>query len=322
MGEDSEERHRLYGFGNRFVAEQFGAIDPVATSNAALDNIEVEVVSNPVGVLTDGTASWMSDLAELERRFLGRLSDRLREIDRQFTAGEAADAEFERLRETFLRLAYVAARAARRRAFFFDATLADGDATPYQSLQEFFDVLDYLANDNQQAVHAFERAVESTIPGGIIASERIPVPAQIDTLRVRLGDERGSIGARLDFHVENPMETLWLPKRARIVDRYPYRPAPRTERYVEYFPTFVVYQPFPNGSEHLFITLDLYELLYRLRNGFSEAFGGQRRVQQLQVFKAALKARPSQRLTLFDEERGNLQVRVTVAPDALRVRFQ
>lgn len=328
LGEEAEERHRLYGFGNRFVAEQLGAVDPVNTSNAALDQIDVEVVSNPVGVLTEGTASWMADLMDLERRFLDRLSERLREIDGQLTAGEVADAEFEGLREAFLRLAYVAARAARRRAFFFDATLADGDTTPYQSLQEFFDVLDYLANNNPQAVQAFERAVESTIPGGVVASERIPVPDPIETLQVRLGDARGSIGARLDFHVEEPTETLLLPKRARIDDRHDYRLAPRTERYVEYFPTFVVYRPFRDGAEHLLISLDVYELLYRLRNGFSEAFGGQRRVQQLQVFKAALKARPSRRLTLFDEERENVQVRVDVRGDgaaaqgSLRVRFQ
>lgn len=157
---------------------------------------------------------------------------------------------------------------------------------------------------------SFTRAAESTVPGGIIASERIPVPDDIDHLEVRLGQERGSLGARLGFPIDDPASTLVGPKKARVGGLA--QSSRQSEKYVESFPTYMAYRPFQNGSERLIITLEMYELLHRLQSGLSESFGRQERVQQLHVFKAALKSRHAPRMVIFDEERKNLEVRVRV----------
>jgi hypothetical protein len=317
LAEQEEADHRLYGFGNAFVVEQLGALDPVRhASNAALDAIEIEVASDPASVLLGGQPAWMADAAGVEQRLFERLARRLEDIDVRLTEGDVPDDEFEGLRERFSRLAYVASRFARRRAFFFDEGLTDGDVTPYESLPEFVGALAYLkGSDDRTAVDAFERATERTILGGVIASERIPTAASAtQSLQVRLGEARGAVGARLEFHIDDVGQTLLLPENARLDARYDYRLPALTERFLEYFPTFLVYRPFRDRAEHLVVTLDLYELLFRLYRGFTESFGGQQRTQQLRVFKAAVKARPTAKLSIFDEERAALTVQGTLRP--------
>jgi hypothetical protein len=313
--EDLGER-RLYGFANHFLLDRLGVdVDPARVSNEALDLIELSIVSNPVGILKDGVANWLTDLSDLEHRFFEQVILSLQEIDDSLVAGDASDDEYERLRESFLRLSYTLARFAKRRAFFFDRELADKNVTSYESLEEFLGVMSYLADpQHSDAERAFDQAVESTIPGGIIASERITVPDSIDYLLLRWGDSRSSVGARLGIHIDDLRHTLLAPhdKHSRIDERHNYRPL-RNE-FVEYFPTFAVYRPSleEKSREHLVINLDLYELLYRLRRGFSEEFGSRKRVQQLRIFKSALKSRPLAQLALFDEENDGIKVQVVV----------
>lgn len=274
LGEDPEGDNRLYGQANAFVTEQLNAADPVDASNEALDAVEVQVVANPVGTIA-ARPGWMSALSGLEDLYFERLSRRFGDIDEVVLSGQDS---FEDLRETSLRLSYVVSRAAKRRAFFFDPALADGDVTPYRSLPEFFGVLSYLADRverrlaSDDAEAAFDRAVDTTIPGGIIASERLPVPpSPIGRIDVRLGEGRGSIGASMSFPITDATDTLFPPngpsQKTDINEHHKYHPSHGTLRYVEYFPTFLIYRPFPDHPQHLILTLDLYELLYRLSGG-------------------------------------------------------
>lgn len=309
---EDQSGSRLFGYANSFVVRELGRVDPARVSSEHLDRIELDVVSNPIGVLTQETTPWMSDLVPLEREFfIKRVSARLSELDRDLTAGEVSVADYQRMRESFLRLAYVVSRAAKRRAFFFDQGVAANEATPYESLAEFLDVLSHFSESPSWASsRSFIEATESTIPGGIIASERIPVPDDIAYLEVRVGQERSSLGARLEFQLEDPSETVVGPKKTRMGTLF--QPSRLADKYVEGFPTYVGYRPFEDSPEALVVTLEMYELLHRLRNGFSESFGGQERVQQLRVFKAALKARRTSRTIIFDEEQKGLEVRVRV----------
>ncbi len=331
LGEADEYQHRLYGFANAFIVEELNVADPVTASNARLDAIELDVVTNASGLL-ESPPTWMYDVCPLEREFFSILSQRLQRIDEKILAGTVEGSDYEKARESSLALAYVASRAAKRRAFFFDPSLPDQDATPYASLAQFFGVLTYVTGQSDPtAEDHFDEAVESTIPGGVIASERLPVPASpIDKLVVRLSDERGSVGASIEFPVADLSAALFSPtqEEANIDKDHNYQHTVARRRYVEYFPTFLVYRPFKGETQHLIVTLDLYELLFRLRRGYSEAFGHQHRVQQLRIFKAALRARGASRLNLFDAEQNALHVVAQVqlgdasGKRSARVRFQ
>lgn len=118
LGEE-EGKNRLYGNANRFISDELGKIDPATVSSEHLDSIELEVVSNPVVVLNQETSPWMVDLTELEREFFRtRVSSKLAEVDEILATDIVSVPEFQNLRESFLRIAYFTARAAKRRAFF------------------------------------------------------------------------------------------------------------------------------------------------------------------------------------------------------------